>query len=725
MINENTIRQWWDLFVKDNGFTEVRILGRFQYSGYFNNIDNLINAIKPYADMDDEQVYFVLNTIDKACYGRQQSEKIVKSPKITTNDNDITHRNWVMCDFDPVRKSGTNSSNDELELAHKRAQDVFRFLREKGFAEPIICVSGNGYHLMYRIDEDNSEANTEIIKGFFKYMSSQYSDDKVDFDEKNFNLARLCKLYGTTAKKGANLADRPWRESKIVYVPKNVNTTPIEKFKELADLLPKEEPKTTPNQQRRYAYSNGQPFDLVAWLNQHGIKYREKKSGTSTMYELEECPWIETHSDRKKWDSALFVDGDGKITFNCTHSHCKGKTWHDVRLKYEPNAYDRPAYQPMPMYGGGGRQYQQKPRYEIKDVLPELGEKWLSLSAIEKIDLSKLEGVKTGFIELDQNIVQLNFSEVTLLSGSNSSGKSSWLNTLILNIIQQGVPSALWSGELRPDILKAWLQMVAAGKNNLRQSNYGDGKYYVPNNVAERIDQWLDGKFFLYNNEYGNTWEQIFHDMNELLKAGVKVFVLDNLFSLNIDLLEGDKNNKQKELILQIKEFAKKNKVHIILVAHPRKVMSFLRKNDISGTSDLTNAVDNVFIVHRVNNDFFRAGAEFFGQGEMQRFQGYGNVIEVAKNRMYGIVDLMVGMQYEIESRRFKNSHEESIRYGWELEPTQGTMSFDGNNQSQGQVPYMPQPQAPQMTGSWDYNQMAQENADLPFGAATDDAAPF
>ena len=360
------------------------------------------------------------------------------------------------------------------------------------------------------------------------------------------------------------------------------------------------------------------------------------------------------------------------------------------------------------------RMYQPKQKYEIKDVLPELGEKWLSLSSIQKIDLTQIGGVKTGFTELDRNIVQLNYSEVTLLSGSNSSGKSSWLNTLILNIIQQGVPCALWSGELRADILKTWVQMVAAGKSNLKQSNYGDGKYYVPNGIAERIDQWLDGKFFLYNNEYGCQWEQIFHDMNELLKAGVKVFVLDNLFSLNIDLLEGDKNNKQKELILQIKEFAKKNQVHIILVAHPRKVMTFLRKNDISGTSDLTNAVDNVLIIHRVNNDFFRAGAEFFGQGEIQRFQGYGNVVEVAKNRMYGIVDLMVGMQYEIESRRFKKDVNENIRYGWELEPTQSTMTFD---QPQAQV-YAEQQEQPYATSA-----ILQDDG-MPFGAPTDDA-PF
>jgi hypothetical protein len=244
----------------------------------------------------------------------------------------------------------------------------------------------------------------------------------------------------------------------------------------------------------------------------------------------------------------------------------------------------------------------------------------------------------------------------------------------------------------------------------------------VPNNIAERIDQWLDGKFFLYNNEYGAKWQQIFHDMELLLKAGVKVFALDNLFSLDIDILDGDKNSKQRELILQIKDFAKKNQVHIILVAQPRKVTTFLRKNDISGTSDLQNAVDKIFIIHRVNNDFFRAGAEFFGQSEIQRFQGFGNVIEVCKERLYGVVDLMVGMQYEIESRRFKNDVNENVQYGWEIEPTQSTMAFDngyGGQQYQSQ-PQMP-PQAPQTANTDAYD----NDNDLPFGAPSDDAAPF
>lgn len=705
MINEETIRRWWDIFVKDNGFTEVRILGRFQYSGYFDNVDSIIQAIKPYADMDDEQMYFVLNKIDSACFGRQQSGKIVKSPKITTNDNDIIRRCFVFVDFDPVRKSGTNASNEEFELAHKKAQDVFRFLREKGFSEPIICKSGNGLHLTYKVDFPNDEETTEIIKHFYEYLGSLFSDDKVDIDTKVFNLARLCKLYGTTAKKGANLQDRPWRMSEIIYVPKDLNITPIEKFKELADLLPKkEEPKPTAKTIRV-----GERFDLESWLVAHGIEYRKKQDGGSTKYEVKECPWKDTHSSNNPYSSALFQDSEGKITYTCAHSHCKDKQWKDFRLAYEPDAYTKiPAIHPIYQQ----RSYvQPKPTYQIKDEIPELGEKWMSMSSIKKVDISQLEHVKTGFTDLDRNIIGLYMSEVTILSGSNASGKSSWLNTLLMNIIEQGTKVALWSGELRPDILKAWLQMVAAGKNNLRLSAYGDGKYYVPNNVADRIDSWMDGKFFLYNNEYGAKWQQIFNDMELLLKAGVKVFALDNLFSLDIDILDGDKNNKQRELILQIKEFAKKNQVHIILVAHPRKVTTFLRKNDISGSSDLQNAVDKIFIIHRVNNDFFRAGADFFGEATINMYRGFGNVIEVCKERMFGIVDLMVGMHYEIESRRFKNTAEENTQYGWEREPTQSTMAFD-NNPAQVSNYITTQPE----------NNGIDEN--LLFGAPMDDA-PF
>lgn len=712
-IDEQQLRKWWEVFNPSSKLVEIRLLGKNTYSGYFTNIDTLIAQLRPLLDHSNYQyygamqAYFTLNEVNEDLYSREQRDVFVKKPKSTTTDGDIVRRRFVLIDLDPQRSAGISASNEEFEKAHMKCVDVYKYLLANGFKEPIITVSGNGYHCYVPCDMPNDDEHNELIKKFLQSLSNIFGCDDVEVDEKVFNPARIDKLIGTWAKKGADCKERPWRISKILKVPSDLTPNDDECFKKIADLLPQEEPKT--QQQRRTYQGNNQPFDLPTWLTQHGIVYREKKSGDATLYELEWCPWVDTHSDRKKWDSALFVDGKGKITFNCTHSHCKGKTWQDVRLKYEPNAYDRPVYQTQLSYTP--RQYAPKKTYEIKEEIPELGKKWLTMKSIEKLDLTQLKGVKTGYTELDRNIVQLNYGEVTLLSGGNASGKSSWLNSLLLNIANQGVPNALWSGELPERILKTWIQMAAAGKNNLRQSQYGSGKYYVPSNIGAKIDDWMEPLFYIYNSEYGNTWEQIFHDMTELLKVGVKVFTLDNLFSLDIDLLEGDRNNKQKELILQIKNFAKVNDVHIILVAHPRKTMAFLRKNDISGTSDLTNAVDNVFIMHRVNNDFFRAGAEFFGEATINMYRGFGNVLEVAKNRMYGIVDLMVGMQYEIESRRFKNTMEENVQYGWELEPQQSTMDFDNNHA-----------QVSNYITTQHENNGVDEN--LPFGAPMDDA-PF
>ena len=670
MLNTETIRKWWNTFVGEGNFTEVRILGKFGYSGYFKSLDNLLAQIEPYSKMDEEQIYFVLNKINDACYGRQQSEKFIKSPKITTNDSDIVARRVVLIDFDPVRATGVNASDDEFELAHKKAQDVFVYLRAKGFNDPVICKSGNGWHLQYKIDTPNDEETTEIIKGFLKSLGNMFTDEKVDIDEKVYNAARICKLYGTMAKKGANIPERPWRESSIVYVPKEYKVTPIEKFKEIADLLPKEEPRQLPN---RSQYNN-MPFNLVSWLTEHGISYKEQQKGSSTMYVLEECPWIDTHSDRKKWDSALFVDAQGKITFNCHHSHCKDKTWQDVRLHYEPNAYDRPTYQPM--------YFQQRVYVPQKPILKKdefdtskegVERRWKSMTEIKRVNLMDIPHFLTGYIDLDKAIKGLFDGEVTIISGLNSSGKSSWLNSLILNIIEQGVRVAMWSGELQGFVLKSWLHMVAAGKTFLKPY---DDYWYVPEPIAQRIDAWLSDRLLLFDNDYPPEWSLLLNDMEVLAEQGVRLFVLDNLMSMNIDIVNGSDNQKQTALIKNVCNMAKQYKCHIILVAHPRKATGFLRKTDISGTSDLTNAASNVLIVHRVNNDFKKLGGEFFGDAYISQFNGFGNVVEVCKNRLMGAQDTLVGLHYEQESRRFKNSLDETIHYGWEEIATQQTIDF-------------------------------------------------
>lgn len=671
VIDIEEIRKWHKTFKRNGELFEIRILcgGGKSYSGYFTDIEKAIPLLQQY---DQFQIYFTVNEVKPACSSRKQFNSFMYVSGTATSKNDIEHRWWLPIDIDVERPTDVSSTDEEKEYAHKKAGAVYSFLKENGFSQPVVCDSSSGYHIYYPIDMPNTNESENLVKAFYDVLSNFFTDERVKIDKVVGNADRIMRMAGSWGRKGRDSEERPHRIAKILFVPESVTRmtmVQIDSFVQKYQI--KEEQRIRNNHQ--YNYNQEEQFDLRGFLSSNGISVaKEMPYGNGgTKLVLKECPFDSSH---KAPDSAIFLTAQGAIGFKCLHNSCADHDWKALRLKFDPTAYDY-ENRPQPQYRQYIPQIAQKPKFEIKDELPELGGKWFSMSDIKKIDLSAIEKVKTGFFEMDSSIVGLNMSEVTLLSGSNSSGKSSWLNTLLLNIVNQKYKVALWSGELRPDILKTWIQMVAAGKANLQPSKFGDGKYYVPENIAQKIDQWLDGKFFIYNNDYGNTWEQIFHDMQELLKVGVKVFCLDNLFSLNIDLLDGDRNNKQKELILQIKEFAKKNLVHIILVAHPRKTMSFLRKNDISGTSDLTNAVDDVFIIHRVNQDFVKAGFEFFG-ATINQYKEFDNVLEICKNRLYGVVDKLVGMFYEPESRRFKNAVDERIRYGWEEEPHQQTINY-------------------------------------------------
>ena len=671
------IRRWHSIFKRDDELFEIRILGDRTWSGYFYDIETAIEALKPF---DNANIYYSINEVKKACASRDQFNCFKQVKGTATSKQDIEHRWWLPIDVDCERPSGVSSTNEEKAKAHKKAQDVFVFLRNNGFSTPVVCDSSSGYHILYPIDMNNTHESEDAIKAFLEILGHNFTDENIKIDTVLHDSNRILRLPGSYGRKGRSSDERPHRLAKILSIPKDINRMGIEQIK---SFNAKYAIKIEQPQRRQYNGYGGvqEQFNLREFIHKNGIEITKEVpiSGGGTKYILAECPFDSQH---KAPDSALFELPSGAIAFKCYHNSCSQHDWRAVRLHFDPHAYDHENESRLqPQY----RQYipavPQKPKYTIKDEIPELGEKWLSMSSIKKTDLTKLEKVKTGNDELDRKIGGIYMSEVTVLSGSNSSGKSSWLNSLILNIIQQDYKVALWSGELRADILKSWIQMVAAGSNNLRPSQFDQGRYYVPDNIGERIDTWLDGKFYLYNNAYGTKAEQILHDMEILLKAGIKVFILDNLMTLDVNLFDGDKNNKQKELILRIKDFAMKNMVHIILVAHPRKSMAFLRKNDISGTADISNAVDNVFIMHRTNEDFIHAVTEFYDSSKANALRQYGNVLSVEKNRLYGVVDYMCGFHYDIISRRFKNTPDEQIRYGWEAEPKQQPMDFTEQNE--------------------------------------------
>ena len=290
------------------------------------------------------------------------------------------------------------------------------------------------------------------------------------------------------------------------------------------------------------------------------------------------------------------------------------------------------------------------------------------LNELEDIDWQSFE---VDFTELDKKIIGFNKGEISLWSGRNGSAKSTVLNQICLNACQEGFKCAIFSGELTKQRIKQWIQLQAAGKQNVSPSKKYENLFYVPQQTGEKIDKWLDGKLWIYDNAFGNKFESVLNYLKELVESkNIDMIVLDNLMALDILTLNGDKYQQQTTMILALVDFVKTYNVHLHIVCHPRKAATFLRKDDISGTADLTNAVDNVFIIHRVGNDFVQSAKDFYGDAYASKFYGFGNVIEVCKNRDLGIMDELFGFFFETQSKRLLNDVFENVCYGWEESPT-------------------------------------------------------
>lgn len=664
-MNEITIRQWYDTFKSGEELVEVRIVDnayKRTYSGYFTDVDTLLNEIRKY---DNCNIYFTLNAINPACYDREQHDRIVTKPKSTTSDNDIVGRDWILIDIDTKKPSDTNSTDEEKEMAKEVVNNVFKFLRDEGFEKPVVCDSGNGFHLLYKIAMKNSNENTTICKEFLQVLDMLFSNSNVEIDCTTHNASRVCKLYGTFSRKGSNTKKRPQRESKILRIPDEVKITPNEYFAKVAAMLPK------PEQPSKSNYYSNEKFDLEAFLNKHHISVRNiVRTSSFTKYILDECPFNSSH---RAPDSAIFEMSNGGLGFKCLHSSCSQYTWKDFRLKFEPDAYDHKEYQrhehKMQYYS-----QQKKEPFVPKKEDSTKGKKWLAMTDVQYVDMSKMASIPTGYKELDKKIIGLLLGDVTVLSGGSGAGKSSWIDCVALNAIQRGYKVGIWSGELQDFRFQSWINQIAAGKNYVCKREGFENYYYAPKNISNQISNWLEGKLFLYNNNYGSKWQQLFADVKELVdKEGVQLIVLDNLMALQIDNYEGDKYTQQTKFINDLKEYAKAKNVHVLLVCHPRKEGIFLRKESISGTADLTNLADSVFIIHRIGKDFEQRAGEFFGKDKVTPYLKYNSVIEVCKNRSMGVIDLLVGMYYEVESRRLKNEISENIVYGWQEQPAQLT----------------------------------------------------
>jgi hypothetical protein len=320
------------LLPEPEGVVELRILdaGRSgTVSGYFKDTTAFVKACAAWSGKAPG-VYLTLNPCNPALLARSQNH-MKERAKATTIDTDIVKRRWLPIDFDPVRPTGISSTEDEHHAALARAQACQSWLTTLGWPEPVYADSGNGAHLLYRINLPNDDASRVLLQRGLQALALHFSDDEVALDEKVFNAARIWKVYGTLCCKGDHTPERPHGLARILEAPSQPTTVPQELLEALAAMVP-EQP-----QAPRDTHLGGRiAFSLAAWIADHGLPVvREGTWGNGGhKWLLNPCPWNADHTDKAAY---IVQFANGAIAAGCHHNGCTGKEWADLRDLYEPD----------------------------------------------------------------------------------------------------------------------------------------------------------------------------------------------------------------------------------------------------------------------------------------------------------------------------------------------------------------------------------------------------
>jgi len=228
------------LLFEPGDVAEVRIpdTSRATVSGYFDDIRRLAQAAIKWSGVASA-VYVTLNPVNSTLLARSVN-RLTEYAKHTTSDTDILCRRWLPLDFDPIRVAGISSSNEEHEVALKRATEVQAWLKGLGWPESILADSGNGGHLLHRIDLPNTTETTALIQRCLKAVALKFGDTVVEVDLTIGNPARIWKLYGTKACKGDDTPERRHRLAKILDVPNKIQVVSRELVEQLAAMAPDE-----------------------------------------------------------------------------------------------------------------------------------------------------------------------------------------------------------------------------------------------------------------------------------------------------------------------------------------------------------------------------------------------------------------------------------------------------------------------------------------------------
>lgn len=193
-----------------------------------DDLDGMVAWVE--ANADALGIYYALNPVP-ADLNRQVTSK------------DVLRRRWLLIDVDRDKTEAKDhpATDEEHERARLYALRLKAILAGYGWPEPILIDSGNGLHLLYRIDLPNpperANLSQQLLKAFLDALAFRHPSPDGLIGTECHDARRIAKMPGTWARKGTPSALRPWRMARLVEVPAFIEVVQPELIRDtIADL---------------------------------------------------------------------------------------------------------------------------------------------------------------------------------------------------------------------------------------------------------------------------------------------------------------------------------------------------------------------------------------------------------------------------------------------------------------------------------------------------------
>ena len=134
----------------------------------------------------------------------------------SAKDKDIAHRNLLFIDIDRAGTTKSPAEDWDVKAAKSLAKEIEAYLEQLGWPKPIHMMSGNGWHLYYKLDQlNNDDEIKNLIRNVLKLLAKRFNNSVVNIDTVVYNASRITKVPGTIARKGEETKSRPYRQARI------------------------------------------------------------------------------------------------------------------------------------------------------------------------------------------------------------------------------------------------------------------------------------------------------------------------------------------------------------------------------------------------------------------------------------------------------------------------------------------------------------------------------